>query len=335
MGRQQPTMGFVKVVKNKAYYKRFQVKYKRRREGKTDYYARKRLVCQDKNKFATPKYRFVVRFTNKDIICQVVSSKIKGDICHAAAYAHELPRYGLKVGLTNYSAAYCVGLLCARRLLKKYGLDEKFEGTEEVTAEFDDCFVIGEDEDGPSAFHALLDVGLKPTTLGSKVFSAMKGAFDGGLEIPHSNKKFYGYDADEKEYDADANRERILGGHVGTYMESMREEEPEEYEEKFKKYIDAGIEPDGLEDLYLEVHKKIRESPEHVPTEKKKPTGAALGAEKRDGGIRYTTEDGEEKFINRKRRSLAQRKDRVKQKKDFVLDSLAGDDDDEEEEEDE
>jgi hypothetical protein len=26
----------------------------------------------------------------------------------------------------------------------------------------------------------------------------MKGAFDGGLEIPHSNKKFYGYDADEK-----------------------------------------------------------------------------------------------------------------------------------------
>merc|ERR1711881_592631 len=66
-----------------------------------------------KNKFGTPKYRFVVRFTNKDIICQVVSSKIKGDICHAAAYAHELPRYGCPVGLTNYSAAYCVGLLCA------------------------------------------------------------------------------------------------------------------------------------------------------------------------------------------------------------------------------
>ena len=40
-------------------------------EGKTDYYARKRLVTQDKNKYNTPKYRFVVRFTNKDIICQV------------------------------------------------------------------------------------------------------------------------------------------------------------------------------------------------------------------------------------------------------------------------
>merc|ERR1711890_22837 len=183
-------MGFIKVVKNKAYYKRFQVKYKRRREGKTDYYARKRLVCQDKNKFATPKYRFVVRFSNKDITCQVISSKIKGDICHCAAYAHELPRYGLKVGLTNYSAAYCVGLLCARRLLKKYNLDENFVGETEVTAEFEDCFVHNEDDESErSAFKALLDVGLKRTTLGSKIFAAMKGAFDGGLEIPHSEKK--------------------------------------------------------------------------------------------------------------------------------------------------
>merc|ERR1711990_1398923 len=186
-----PAMGFVKVVKNKAYFKRFQVKYKRRREGKTDYYARKRLVCQSKNKYATPKYRFVVRFTNKDIICQVVSSKIKGDICHASAYARELPRYGCSVGLTNYSAAYCVGLLCARRLLTKYGLADSFTGTEEVTAEFEDAFVQNEDEDeGVSAFHANLDVGLKRTTLGSKIFSAMKGAFDGGLEIPHNEKKF-------------------------------------------------------------------------------------------------------------------------------------------------
>merc|ERR1712118_68805 len=324
-----PTMGFIKVVKNKAYYKRFQVKYKRRREGKTDYYARKRLVTQDKNKFGTPKYRFVVRFTNKDIICQVVSSKLKGDICHTAAYAHELPRYGLSVGLTNYSAAYCVGLLCARRLLKKYGLDEKFEGTEEVTAEFEDCFVIGEDEDGPSAFHALLDVGLKRTTLGSKIFAAMKGAFDGGLEIPHNEKKIYGYDADEKEYDAEANRERILGGHVATYMNSLEEEEPEEFQEKFKKYIEAGWTADDMEEKYLAVHKAIRASPEHIPTEKKKPTGDALLKEKREGGIRYTDAEGNEKFINRRPR--AQRKNRVAQKKAFVLSTLAGDDDDEEE----
>lgn len=36
----------MKVVKNKQYFKRYQVKFKRRREGKTDYYARKRLVVQ-------------------------------------------------------------------------------------------------------------------------------------------------------------------------------------------------------------------------------------------------------------------------------------------------
>jgi len=322
-------------VKNKAYFKRFQVKYKRRREGKTDYYARKRLVTQDKNKFGTPKYRFVVRFTNKDIICQVMSSKIKGDICHCAAYAHELPRYGLKVGLTNYSAAYCVGLLCARRLLKKYGLDERFEGTEEVTAEFEDAFVHDDtgddDENAPNAFHALLDVGLKRTTLGSRIFSAMKGAFDGGLEIPHNNKKFFGYDADEGEYDASANRERILGGHVAQYMESLQEEEAEEYEKKFKKYIDAGVNSENMEEMYLKVHKAIRANPEHVATEKKVP--ADKYAEKRDGGIRYTNKDGKSCFINRRGRSLAQRKDRVKQKKEHVLATLANDDDEEEDEE--
>lgn len=63
--------GFVKNVKNKQYFKRFQVKFKRRREGKTDYYARKRLVVQDKNKYATPKYRLIVRFSNTNITCQV------------------------------------------------------------------------------------------------------------------------------------------------------------------------------------------------------------------------------------------------------------------------
>ena len=42
-----------------------QVKYKRRRQGKTDYRARLRLSAQNKNKYNTPKYRFVVRFSNR------------------------------------------------------------------------------------------------------------------------------------------------------------------------------------------------------------------------------------------------------------------------------
>lgn len=39
-----------------------------------------------------------------------------GDIIVCAAYSNELPNYGVKVGLTNYAAAYCTGLLCARRV---------------------------------------------------------------------------------------------------------------------------------------------------------------------------------------------------------------------------
>uniref|UniRef100_A0A8C9A2Y2 Large ribosomal subunit protein uL18 n=1 Tax=Prolemur simus TaxID=1328070 RepID=A0A8C9A2Y2_PROSS len=113
-------MGFVKVVKNKAYFKRYQVKFRRRREGKTDYYARKRLVIQDKNKYNTPKYRMIVRVTNRDIICQIAYARIEGDMIVCAAYAHELPKYGVKVGLTNYAAAYCTGLLLARRMEEMY-----------------------------------------------------------------------------------------------------------------------------------------------------------------------------------------------------------------------
>jgi large subunit ribosomal protein L5e len=127
-------MGHVKILKTAAYHQRYQVKYRRRREGKTDYLARKRLVVQDKNKYGSPKYRLVVRCTNKDVICQIMHSKIVGDVCLCAAYSHELPKYGIEVGLTNYAAAYATGLLCARRLLQKLGLDEQYEPTTTRTA---------------------------------------------------------------------------------------------------------------------------------------------------------------------------------------------------------
>lgn len=58
----------------------------------------------------------IVRITNKDIICQIAYSKIEGDYVVCSAYSHELPKFGVKVGLTNYAAAYCTGLLLARRV---------------------------------------------------------------------------------------------------------------------------------------------------------------------------------------------------------------------------
>ncbi|KAK4426436.1 putative phosphoinositide phosphatase SAC9 [Sesamum alatum] len=154
----------------KAYFKRFQVKFKRRRAGKTDYRARIRLINQDKNKYNTPKYRYVVRFTNKDIVAQVVSATIAGDMVLAAAYAHELPRYGLEVGLTNYAAAYCTGLLLARRVLKTLEMDDEYQGNLEATGE--DYSV--EPADSRRPFRALLDVGLLKTTTGNRVFGALK-----------------------------------------------------------------------------------------------------------------------------------------------------------------
>lgn len=166
-------MGFIKVVKNKAYYKRYQVKYRRRRENKTDYYARQRLVSQDKNKYATPKYRFVVRITNRDVICQIFSADLTHDNCLVAAYSHELSRYGLPVkGNTNYATAYATGLLLARRVNKKFGLD--YEGIVEATGE---PFIVTADDDDENAkrpFKALLDVGLARTTTGARIFGALK-----------------------------------------------------------------------------------------------------------------------------------------------------------------
>ena len=100
--------------------------------GKTDYFARKRLCVQDKNKYNTPKYRLVVRITNKDIIAQIAYARLQGDVVICAAYSHELPRYGVSCGLINYAAAYATGLLIGRRILQKFGLDSLYEGQLEV-----------------------------------------------------------------------------------------------------------------------------------------------------------------------------------------------------------
>ncbi|KAK7275305.1 hypothetical protein RIF29_16417 [Crotalaria pallida] len=260
-------MVYIKAQKSRAYFKRFQVKFKRRREGKTDYRARIRLINQDKNKYNTPKYRFVVRFTNKDIIVQITSASIAGDNVLAAAYAHELPHYGLKVGLTNYAAAYCTGLLLARRVLKALELDEEYEGNVEASGE--DYSVEPADTRRP--FRALLDVGLIRTTTGNRVFGALKGALDGGLDIPHSDKRFAGFDKEKKELDPEVHRKYIFGGHVANYMKTLQEDEPEKYQTHFSDYIKAGIEADGLEALYKKVHAAIRADPTAKKSEKQPP----------------------------------------------------------------
>ncbi|KAL2589657.1 hypothetical protein AAZV13_13G243100 [Glycine max] len=236
-------------------------------EGKTDYRARIRLINQDKNKYNTPKYRFVVRFSNKDIVAQIISASIAGDLVLATAYSHELPRYGLEVGLTNYAAAYCTGLLLARRVLKTLEMDEEYEGNVEATGE--DYSV--EPAESRRPFRALLDVGLVRTTTGNRVFGALKGALDGGLDIPHSDKRFAGFDKEKKELDAEVHRKYVFGGHVAAYMKILAEDEPEKYQSHFSEYIKRGIEADGIEALYKKVHAAIRADPTLRKSDKEPP----------------------------------------------------------------
>jgi large subunit ribosomal protein L5e len=265
-------MPFVKVVKNKAYFKRYQVKFRRRREGRTDYRQRHKLITQDKNKYQSPKYRLVVRITNKYVYVQIIYAELDGDKVMCQASSKELPRYGLKVGLKNYSAGYCTGLLIARRLLKQVDLDEIYTGVEEPDGEVNACegdngktYYVPEldEESEKKPFRALLDVGIANTTTGSRVFAVMKGASDGGLDIPHSNKRFPGYSRDTKTYDAEVLKGHIMGEHVADYMREMEEDDEENYQKHFAKYVEEDIEADDLEELYEKVHSAIREDPEH------------------------------------------------------------------------
>jgi len=291
--------GFVKVVKNKAYFKRFQVKFKRRREGKTDYYARKRLVVQDKNKYNTPKYRLIVRISNKDIITQVAYAKIEGDKIICAAYAHELPRYGVKVGLTNYAAAYCTGLLIARRLLRKFKLDDVYAGNDKIDGE---VFNQEDIDDKPGTFRAYLDVGLARTSTGARIFGVLKGAADGGIDVPHNEKRFPGYDSEEKQFSAETHRKHIFGQHVADYMRQLLEEDEDSYKKQFSQYIKLGITPDDVEEIYKKAHAAIRKSPEAV----KKPA----------------PKEPVRKHLHKKKLTLADRRNKNAQRKAAILAKL-------------
>lgn len=154
------------------------------------------------------------------MICQVIYATIKGDVTICAAYSHELPKYGMKAGLTNYAATYATGLLCARRLLTKYDLAETYEGNTENLGE--DYNVEAEGDRRP--FKCFLDTGLVRTSTGSRVFAALKGAVDGGLDIPHNDKRYAGYDLQDKSLDTETLERYIKGGVVAEYAEEMEEE---------------------------------------------------------------------------------------------------------------
>lgn len=276
-------MSYVKVVKNKAYFKRFQTKFRRRREGKTDYRARKRLVAQAKNKYNMPKYRLVVRFTNRKVIMQIVRATLKGDEVLFSALSTELRRYGLACGYKNACAAYCTGLLLARRVNSKMQIDrdgrtlaDAYEGNK-LDGKVYKCKPVGtkkvlyvhdldwESEKRP--FRCNLDVGVKTVTTGSKIFAAVKGAADGGLDVPHNFKRFHGYDPKTKKFKPGDFRDRILGADLEDYMGALEDQDEEVFSKRFSKYIEAGMHPDDVADgdgfagHFKMIHASIRADP--------------------------------------------------------------------------
>ena len=219
-------MAFIKITKTRAYFRRFQTKFRRRREAKTDYQARKGLVMQDLNKFMTPKYRLVVRITNSKVIAQIVYATYEGDRVISQADSRELSRWGLGTGFTSYSAAYATGLLLARRALTTLNMGEMYKGTEAIDG--NDYDVAAHADESRRPFTAVLDIGLRRPTAGNRVFAAMKGACDGGLNVPHSTKKFPGFSQSEKDkkgtYDSAAHKDRIFGVHIDEYMAALKAE---------------------------------------------------------------------------------------------------------------
>ena len=130
---------------------RYFVPFRRRREGRTDYYQRTKLIVAD-----VP--RMVVRKTNRHIIVQLVTAELDGDRTLVAANSAELEKYGYKGSTSSTPAAYLTGMLFAVKA-KKASQDS-----------------------------AILDIGLNRATPGARVFAALKGAVEAGLAIPHGEE---------------------------------------------------------------------------------------------------------------------------------------------------
>ena len=136
---------------------RHRVPLRRRREKKTDYYLRRRLIV-------SRKPRLVVRPSSKHVIAQIIEASPASDITVVSSHSSELESLGWKGSAGNLPAAYLTGLLLGIRAGSKG---------------------IGE---------AVLDVGVKKPRAGSRVYAVLKGAIDGGLTVPHGEEIFPGND---------------------------------------------------------------------------------------------------------------------------------------------
>tara|TARA_B100000315_G_C14261462_1_gene444368 strand:+ start:62 stop:607 length:546 start_codon:yes stop_codon:yes gene_type:complete len=129
------------------------LEYRRKRTGKTNYKKRLKLLL-------SKKPRLVIRKTLTSTIAQIVNYDENGDKTIISANSAELKKVGWKMNTGNIPAAYLTGMLLAKKAKEKK---------------------IGK---------AIVDLGLVTPTKGSKIFAALKGAIDNGLDIPHSEDMF-------------------------------------------------------------------------------------------------------------------------------------------------
>lgn len=188
---------------------RYKLAFRRRREGKTDYRARLNLIGLDKS-------RLVVRITNQHTIAQIINVGENGDETVVSAHSKEVQKLGWLGSGKNTSGAYLTGYLLAKKA-QEAGVDS-----------------------------AVLDIGLQTNIKGARIYAALKGAVDGGLEVPHNDVVL-------------PSDERIRGEHVASYAESLTDEE---VEKRFSGYIKNGLSPKDLPDHFESIKNKIEEGVE-------------------------------------------------------------------------
>lgn len=160
---------------------RTRVPFRRRREGRTNYRTRLALLKSGET-------RLVVRRTNGNVIVQFVDWTQGGDAVKATAVAQELKKMGWEGSAKNTPAAYLTGLLAGKRA-QQAGVES-----------------------------AVLDIGRHTPTKGSRVFAALKGVLDAGIEVPHGGEDVYPSEERlngaflELESNFDAVKAKIAGG---------------------------------------------------------------------------------------------------------------------------
>ncbi len=170
-----------------AYGKSQRLRPKRRRQGKTDYHRRLRLL-----RSGAP--RAVVRVSNTQVICQLVSYNPGGDAILHSVNGKSLTdscAWPEDASKKSIPACYVAG------------------------------YALGKKAVSAGNHEAVLDIGLAASSPGSRVFSALKGMIDAGLDIPHGTSVL-------------PNEERLSGKHIDDSLSSSVEASIEAIEEAHK-----------------------------------------------------------------------------------------------------